>query len=177
MTLAILSPAAARTMIDQGAELIDIREADEHARESIPGARNAPLSKLEAALPAGHRPIVYHCRSGNRTIVNTVRLEAAAKGRKAVIMEGGIEAWRDAGLPTRKDVHRPIELMRQVQIAAGALAAAGAALGLLLHPGFHALPLLVGGGLMFAGTTGTCGMARMLARAPWNRGLAAPSAA
>jgi hypothetical protein len=42
-------------------------------------------------------------------------------------------------------------------------------LGLLVHPAFFGLAAFVGAGLAFAGLTGFCGMARLLALAPWNR--------
>ena len=45
----------------------------------------------------------------------------------------------------------------------------GVGLGLLVHPGFFGLAAFVGAGLTFAGATGFCGMARLLAVAPWNR--------
>jgi predicted branched-subunit amino acid permease len=60
-------------------------------------------------------------------------------------------------------------MMRQVQIAAGSLVVLGAVLGATVNPGFHALSGLVGAGLVFAGASGTCMMARLLAYAPWNR--------
>jgi rhodanese-related sulfurtransferase len=60
-------------------------------------------------------------------------------------------------------------MMRQVQIAAGSLVLIGVGLGAAVHPGYYALSGFVGAGLVFAGATGTCGMARLLALAPWNR--------
>jgi len=36
-------------------------------------------------------------------------------------------------------------------------------------PGFYALSAFVGAGLIFAGTTGFCGMAHLLGLMPWNR--------
>jgi hypothetical protein len=45
-------------------------------------------------------------------------------------------------------------------------------LGWLVAPGFFALAGLVGAGLVFAGISGFCGMARLLARLPWNRAAA-----
>ncbi len=68
-----------------------------------------------------------------------------------------------------KDASQPIEIMRQVQIGAGSLVALGAILGFAIHPGFHLLSAGVGAGLVSAGATGFCGMARLLALAPWNR--------
>ena len=47
----------------------------------------------------------------------------------------------------------------------------GVLLGLLVHPGFFAVAAFVGAGLTLAGATGFCGMARLLAFAPWNRRL------
>ena len=44
----------------------------------------------------------------------------------------------------------------------------GVALTLLVHPGFLWLVAFIGGGLTVAGLTGFCGMARLLARMPWN---------
>ena len=67
------------------------------------------------------------------------------------------------------DRRQPLELQRQVQIGAGSLAFGGTLLGLLISPWFLVVPLFVGGGLILAGVTGFCGMARLLARAPWNR--------
>ncbi len=62
-----------------------------------------------------------------------------------------------------------LPVMRQVQIAAGSLVVLGVALGVLASPWFLILPAFVGCGLVFAGATGWCGMARLLGAMPWNR--------
>ena len=49
------------------------------------------------------------------------------------------------------------------------LLAAGVALGVFVSPWFLILPAFVGCGLMFAGITGWCGMALLLAKMPWNK--------
>ncbi len=59
-------------------------------------------------------------------------------------------------------------MMRQVQIVAGVWYC-GILLGAFLAPGFYVLSGFVGAGLMFAGITGFCGMAQLLALMPWNR--------
>ena len=84
-------------------------------------------------------------------------------------MDGGIEAWKKAGLPVAFDTKQPIEIMRQVQIAAGGMALAGAILGFIVHPGFYAISGAVGAGLLFAGLSGSCAMASLLRLMPWNR--------
>ena len=91
-------------------------------------------------------------------------------------MAGGLDAWRKAGLPVANDRRQPLELQRQVQIGAGTLVLAGTVLGLLVSPWFFAVPLFIGAGLITAGMTGFCGMARILVHAPWNRAIYAQRA-
>ncbi|CAN5164794.1 rhodanese family protein [soil metagenome] len=175
MTLPHISPEKAKQMIASGAVLVDIREADEHARARIAQARHQPLSRLGSIdVGSGARAVIFHCKSGGRTAANTDRL-AAATDCEAFILDGGIDAWKTAGLPIVEDKKQPIEMMRQVQIVAGSLVVIGAALGAFVHPGFYALSAFVGAGLVFAGASGTCMMARILALAPWNRRTLTPA--
>ncbi len=165
-----LDPQAAQARLATGAVLVDIREADEHAREHISGARSVPLSQLQAGtavLPDA--PLVFACASGMRTRTNTALLQQAAGYRDAVLLDGGLQAWKQAGLPVQADARAPLPLMRQVQLIAGGLVVLGAVLGATLSPWWHLLSGFVGGGLMVAGATGFCGMARLLLIAPWNR--------
>jgi hypothetical protein len=59
--------------------------------------------------------------------------------------------------------------MRQVQIAAGSLVLLGLILSASLAPAWIALSWFVGAGLVFAGLSGSCGLAKLLALMPWNR--------
>ena len=158
MPLQTIGPIATKRLIEEGTHLVDIREPDEHARERVPGARNTPLSRLDT-LPANAKAIVFHCRSGARTSANATRLADAA-GCEAYILGGGIDAWKKAGLPVAVDRGQPIEIMRQVQITAGALVLLGVPLGIWVAPAFLALAGFVGAGLMFAGITGWRGPVR-----------------
>jgi rhodanese-related sulfurtransferase len=170
-TLKAISPTSAAELVRKGAVLIDIREADEHAREHIPGARHHALSRIDKNAPVrqGDDVLVFHCRSGARTKTNAPKLAAAAPACESYILEGGIDAWKKAGLPVKLDRSQPIDIMRQVQIGAGSLVLLGAALGYALTPAFYGLSAFVGAGLLFAGISGFCGMARLLALMPWNR--------
>lgn len=173
MSLPHISPAEAKRLLEQGAVLIDIRDTDEHARERISAARNVPLSKLcNAPVGSGGRVVVFHCKSGNRTRMNA-QLLATATEADAFILDGGIDAWKQAGLPVVLDRSKPIDIQRQVQMTAGGLALAGAVLGYAVNPGFYALSGAVGAGLFIAGLTGTCAMARILKLMPWNRAAVA----
>lgn len=174
MTMTSITPTEAQRLIESGAKLIDIRDPDEHAREHIPGAVNMPLAEVDhlvGRLEADNCPLVFHCRSGMRTQAHAARLAAAA-GAPCYGIEGGIEAWRRAGLNVAVDRRQPLELMRQVQLAAGGLVLLGVVLGFLIAPAFFLLSAFVGAGLMVAGATGWCGMAGLLRHMPWNRRLA-----
>ena len=170
MKVTSIAPAVAREKMKEGALLIDIRDPGEHAREHIAGALLCPLAEVEAR-DLGDGPLIFHCRSGNRTALQAERL--GAKGSEVYVVEGGIDAWRKAGLPVVADKSQPIELMRQVQIAAGSLILLGMILAFALSSWFLIVPAFVGAGLAFAGLTGFCGMARLLMKAPWNRRAAA----
>ncbi|MGH7020287.1 MAG: rhodanese family protein [Brevundimonas sp.] len=175
--LSALTPAEVAARLEaQAVVLVDVREADEYAREHIAGSMTAPLSRFEAAdlgLTPG-RDVVFMCRGGNRTATHCERL-AARVGGPAYVLTGGLDGWKAAGLPVATDRKAPLELMRQVQMAAGGLILLGGALGVAVHPAFWGLSAFVGAGLVFAGATGFCGMARLLALAPWNRRMRLPS--
>ena len=170
MSLPTISPIDAKRLIDQGATLIDIRGSDEHARERIPGAENHPAESISRLKGSGIA--IFHCRSGQRTAMHAARLAEAASC-EAYIVEGGLDAWKKAGLPVLRDRSQPIEMQRQVMIVAGSLVLLGVSLGQFYAPGFYALAAFVGAGLTFAGISGWCGMAKLLAFMPWNRSSAA----
>lgn len=171
MSLTCLDPHSLRARLDDGsAELIDIREPAEYAREHIDGARLVPAGTLGQRPPAcaPGKMAVFMCQSGMRTRDHATRILACMPGEVAML-EGGLEAWKRAGLPVVEDRSAPLPLMRQVQIAAGSLVLLGVVLGFLLGPVWSGLAGFVGAGLVFAGVTGHCGMARLLVQLPWNR--------
>jgi rhodanese-related sulfurtransferase len=173
MSIPQISPAEAKRRLDAGtAVLIDVREPAEYARENIADARLVPLSVFGpdkfAQERAAATAIIFHCQSGNRTCMNFDKLEAVGLPQ-VYVLEGGLGAWKEAGLPTRLDRKQPIELQRQVMIAAGSLILTGLILGGLVSPWFIALSVFMGCGLVFAGVTGRCGLATLLTLMPWNQ--------
>lgn len=170
-----LSPQRVRERIDAGkAVLVDIREPDEFARTHIKGALSQPLSAWEHAHLNidPDADVIFTCRSGMRTAGACDRLAARVTG-DAYVLDGGLNAWEKAGLPVETNANAPLEIMRQVQIAAGLLILTGVLLGYAVSPLWFGLSAFVGAGLTFAGITGFCGMARLLMLMPWNRTQAA----
>lgn len=101
MSLPHIDAKTAKKLVDDGAMLIDIREHAEHAAEYIPGAHNKPLSKIAGNRLNDTPVIVFHCKSGARTRMNAAGL-AACTDAEAYILDGGIEAWKAAGLPVKR---------------------------------------------------------------------------
>jgi len=157
------------------AVVVDVREIDEHARERIPGAQLASLSKLDPTqVPASSesRRVVLHCRSGRRSGEAAGRLLASGHV-EAFHLKGGLEAWKAAGLPIQENPRVPISIMRQVQIVIGTVVLAGSVLAATVSPWFLLLTGFFGVGVLVAGATGTCGMAAVIGHMPWNRAFRA----
>jgi len=155
------------------AQLLDVRTPGEFAAAHLPGAKLIPLGDLDPASFARQRgaeeiPVYVLCQSGGRARKAIAKLEEAGI-RGCVLVEGGTQGWMDAGLPVERGPGGILPLMRQVQIMVGLVSATGAVLALAVNPLFAIIPLVTGCGLLFAGITGTCGMALALAKMPWNR--------
>lgn len=158
--------------------LIDVREPSEFAGERIAGAQLMPLSKLESQSEAkldprlipteGDRTVVLYCQTGNRSAAAAQKLFLAGASEVAHLV-GGLSAWKQAGYPTQINKNAPISIMRQVQIVAGSLVLLGTLLGAFLSPWFLLLSGFVGAGLTFSGLSGTCAMAMLLAKLPYNQ--------
>jgi rhodanese-related sulfurtransferase len=148
--------------------VIDVREPMEYASGHIAGSLNVPLSRLhQADLPKG--PLVLVCQSGNRSAKGVQALLQRGHTHPVADLEGGLPTWQQAGLPVRRLRNAPLPLMRQVQITAGSLVLLGLILSNTVAPAWILLSWFVGAGLVFAGVSGFCGMARLLAVMPWNK--------
>ena len=162
-----------RMAAGQPACLLDVRTPGEYAAAHVHGTKLIPLDELDAAAFGRERkgdgsPVYVLCQSGGRARRALEKLKAAGV-QGCVLVEGGTQAWIDAGLPVNRGQSRVLPLMRQVQIVVGFLAAIGGLLALTVNPLFAILPLVVGSGLLFAGLTGFCGLALLLAKMPWNK--------
>ncbi|TWU39704.1 rhodanese-like domain-containing protein [Novipirellula artificiosorum] len=154
-------------------DLIDVRMPTEFREVHAECAKNVPLESLDPNEVAGSRsngsaePIYLICRSGNRS-AQACKKFIDAGIENVVNVEGGTTAWAAAGLPVVRG-KKAFPLMQQVQITAGFLVVLGVVLGYFVHPYFVALSGFVGAGLMFAGSTGLCPMASLIAKMPWNQ--------
>ncbi len=88
--------AGYRTLLDRGAQLVDVREPAEVAAGSLPEAINIPLGELPhrlAELAADRRVLVF-CRSGGRSAQAAEFLVARGFG-DVINLAGGMLAHQD----------------------------------------------------------------------------------
>ncbi len=99
-----LSPVEIKKMLDDKAIiLVDVRELDEHNAVRIEGAVSFPLSRFDPRAlpkPAEGQSVVFHCAGGVRSARAIAQCQQAGLDYCAH-MAGGIQAWKQAGLPTR----------------------------------------------------------------------------
>ncbi|RMH22649.1 MAG: DUF2892 domain-containing protein [Gammaproteobacteria bacterium] len=151
--------------------IVDVRTLPEfHSeRPAIRDLKNHPLDRIEQLEHPEDEPLYVICQSGNRSSQACQKLLRQGFTR-LVNVEGGLLAWKKAGLPTEK-TSGTFPIMRQVQIAAGSLVLLGTLGSLYIHPAWIWLAVFVGAGLTFAGLSGFCGMAILLGKMPWNRSM------
>lgn len=155
---------------DNKAVLVDVRTPAEILGGEIPESVIVPFDlvsaeRLKRTVDTGKK-IVFVCHSGSR----------AAKAAEAVsddmpdvaVLDGGTEAWKQAGLPMTSG-RTVIPLDRQVQITLGSLLFLTVLLTFFVSPVFLVFPAFFGAGLVYAGLSGSCGMAYVLSLLPWNR--------
>lgn len=170
-----IDPVTLKSWLDKGeAVLIDVREPSEHAAENIPVAFHLPLSRVStSALPdASRKKLVIHCKAGKRGNAACEKLLAEDPNLELYNLEGGMDAWTQAGHEIASSGSFFLPLDRQVQLTIGAGVLTGVILGYVAHPGFLLLSALFGAGLINAGLTGWCGLAIVMAKMPWNQNSA-----
>jgi rhodanese-related sulfurtransferase len=94
---------ATRMINDENAVVVDVRDATEFAAGHLPNARNLPAAEVDkraADLPA-NKPLIVVCGSGTRAGRAAAALRGAGRER-VFCLDGGLAAWRQAGLPVVK---------------------------------------------------------------------------
>jgi rhodanese-related sulfurtransferase len=94
-----VTPQQAKEMLDEGAQLVDVRESYEWDEGRIAGARHIELERLAAQAETidKDRPVIFQCRLGARSAMATQAFRTA--GYEAWSMAGGLERWAAEGLP------------------------------------------------------------------------------
>lgn len=175
-----------------GGAIVDVRTKAEHEEKRISLPHDhVPLDSLDPENFMMRRgldredPVYILCRSGGRARQAAEKFAAAGYPNVHVI-EGGIIACESCGHEMAGasppgdragllDALRKLPLERQAQVVAGTVIMLGVLMGAALASFFYLIPLAAGAGLVYAGITGSCAVAGILAGAPWNKSCAATS--
>jgi len=104
--LSAISPKTLARWLEAGeVVLIDVRETKEYDLEHIAGALLLPLSEFDAEMfpVLTDKPVVLHCAIGKRS-ETAGRMLVKAGHRKVMHLEGGLTAWKAAGLPVEEAI-------------------------------------------------------------------------
>jgi rhodanese-related sulfurtransferase len=101
-----VSPAETTQLINNSnAIIIDVRDSTEFARGSVTGARNIPAAELSTRVNDlarfKNRPVVLVCNSGASS-ARSLGVLSTAGFTEVYNLAGGINAWREAGMPVVK---------------------------------------------------------------------------
>ncbi len=92
-----------RKLIDEGYDVVDVREDWEWNKGHLPGARHVVLNSI-LSNPMAHKfqdRTIFVCAVGERSAV-AAEMAVALGVKDVVSFRGGTKAWKDAGLPLEK---------------------------------------------------------------------------
>jgi rhodanese-related sulfurtransferase len=90
----------------EDALVVDVRDPGEYGAGHILGAKNIPLSRIDAggaeiAAKRKDKPVIVYCDTGNRAAKAAAALKSQGFA-KVLNLSGGLGAWQQAGLPVEK---------------------------------------------------------------------------
>lgn len=98
-------PKDAQELLNQGAEVIDVRSHDEFLEGHIPGAKNIGVNSFEFEIEikklSFEKQYILNCKTGGRS-ARATSLMRALGFEQAYNLVGGIMAWEQEGLPVEK---------------------------------------------------------------------------
>jgi rhodanese-related sulfurtransferase len=89
-----------RNLIDEGYDIVDVREDWEWHKGHLPGAKHVVLSEILAHPNAQkfNDRTIFVCAVGERSAV-AAEMAVALGVKDVVSFRGGTKAWKEAGLP------------------------------------------------------------------------------
>lgn len=152
--------------------LLDVRTSPEFSEKHIAGSVLFPFEDLDVDeainMAKDYDRCVIYCLSGKRAI-KAASLMSKRGYDNADVVDGGIKVWEQQGLPLVVSDSNGIPIMRQVQMIVATGISIGLVLAFTVNLWFLAIPIFFALGLTYAGLSGKCGMAYVLAKMPWNQ--------
>lgn len=155
---------------DPRIRILDVRTGGEFETVHIPGSYNVPLDTLAEHvndLADLEHPVVLVCQSGGRASQAHGKLASAGKDRLH-ILEGGMNAWLEAGGEVARGDKQRWAVDRQIRLMAGTVALGSVLLSTVV-PKAKWIAAGVGAGLTYVSITDNCPITPMVAKLPYNR--------
>jgi rhodanese-related sulfurtransferase len=98
-----LDTLAATRLMNDGAVVVDVREAEEFSAGHLTSAKHIPVGDIDKRISdiPSDKPVLVYCATGTRSGKAAAALKKA--GRDQIFnLNGGIAAWKQAGLPVVK---------------------------------------------------------------------------
>jgi molybdopterin/thiamine biosynthesis adenylyltransferase/rhodanese-related sulfurtransferase len=96
-----IDPSEVKELLQEGAVIVDVREAEELASGLLPGAKHVPRSyletRIEGIVPDRSAHVILYCASGNRSAYGARTLRDDLGYEQVQSMTGGIALWKDRG--------------------------------------------------------------------------------
>ena len=182
MTVQTINPQELARHINLGHHvlLLDVSPQDEFENGHIAGALMHPLELFDAEgtvqkirLAYPNLPTIYITGDSNNRCVEAYHDLEAIGYEYIKIVEGGTQAWQEAGLPMEclKEIlpFDKMNISQQMQIVMGSIVTLGTLLGTFVNTGFLAICLLAGVGFAYEGLFGTDHLKQMISRMSWNK--------
>ena len=95
---------ATRLINDSNAQVLDVRAANEFTSGHLTNAKNIPLVDLSKRIDEvkKDKPVIVVCARGTSAAKAAVDLRKAGIA-EVFVLDGGLQGWVDAGLPTVKN--------------------------------------------------------------------------
>ena len=156
--------------------VIDVRTIPEIKSSHFKNSINIPLQGLtaervtERLARCDKSPSILFllCQGGKRAQTAAEQLDGKIS-QELVVIEGGVNALKQANAPLIQNASSSVSIERQVRIVAGSIVLFGAIMAAVYSPSFIIISGIVGAGLIFAGITNNCTLGNFLTRMPWNK--------
>lgn len=171
MNINKVEPQTAKKWLEQNeAILIDVREPLEHNSQKINNSQLIPIDSINCdTLPKTDKKIIIYCQTGRRANDACNRLLIENNTIQVYNLDGGIKNWQRTGFPVEIQDKNILPLESQVQLTVGASVLIFSLLAYFVNPIFAIGSAFFGAGLINAGLTGWCGLAKIIIKMPWNK--------
>lgn len=171
MAIKEISAAEAFQLMKNGdVGLIDVREPAEHASAHISNSKLHPLGTInETVINQEKKAHIIYCQKGGRGKNACEKLLSENPNLSLFNISGGIESWQEEGFDITKGKKSVLPLDRQVQLSISTLLLVFSVFTLTVSSKFIWPIIFIATGLFIAGSTGFCGLARLIAQMPWNQ--------